>query len=790
MMKRFLAVMMIGSAVLISAAELKIAENGRACAGILIPADAKPVVKKAGQELAAYLQKITGAKFTVGTASSFKTNFRLGFGKPEGIARDGFVIRTNGSDIEIYGHDSARSFDWSVFYYQVAQKGTLLGVYYFLETLGVRWPLPDFEYVPKVKDLVVKDLDIRFSPFFSYRTCGGAAYNFVDRHADARSYAKTNADYMKWLIRIGESTNDTVVGSHSERMLGLDLDPEWTADPTRLMLGKDGKRVKRYSCWTHPDVLKLWLKAADGFFSGKSAAELGFKYNRGLKGSRWPWPFWYKDEFMIDPMDNDGVNDGRCYCERCNQFRKDHPCPDDSDLLWQVINTVAEDVHRKHPGKFITTLVYPPKSNVPNLRLSPNIRVKLCLGGPKSGLDQAAFEREMQRIAAWHKITGNKVPLWTYHCVVFNNAQPNMVEYYPGMLQKYIRGMKKHSSGMFMETHSANHTRKLITIYLCNRLMRDPDLDLEKELDDYFRAAYGPAHKEARAFWEEFEKAFIDFWKQTVPAGRRIGLSSPWGYNKKDMHMKLWQLAYTDEFMKRLGDKMDAMIKKTAGTEYARQTARVKKYIYDDLKAERTKAVDREKLRAALKIVVPRIKGSAPTAADWAAAPVYQLVPAEKFAEKVKNPASFRILASYENIFVRADIWDPLMKKNLTKAESGRIWKRNAFEVFFYAVKGDVRWQLIYYDWGLRACSRRVGLKNSWIVIPGSRSGIAKQNGKWMIDGIYPIKEILPQGGELRFNVTRERRTADNQFEFTSWSPLAGTRGWHDPGNYPTVTFK
>lgn len=55
MMKRFLAVMMIGSAVLISAAELKIAENGRACAGILIPADAKPVVKKAGQELAAYL---------------------------------------------------------------------------------------------------------------------------------------------------------------------------------------------------------------------------------------------------------------------------------------------------------------------------------------------------------------------------------------------------------------------------------------------------------------------------------------------------------------------------------------------------------------------------------------------------------------------------------------------------------------------------------------------------------------------------------------------------------------
>ena len=65
-------------------------------------------------------------------------------------------------------------------------------------------------------------------------------------------------------------------------------------------------------------------------------------------------------------------------------------------------------------------------------------REKACLSGPKSGFDPDSFAYEMERIADWYKVTGNKVPLWTYHCVVFNNSQPHLVEYYPAMLQKYI----------------------------------------------------------------------------------------------------------------------------------------------------------------------------------------------------------------------------------------------------------------------------------------------------------------------------------------------------------------
>ena len=69
---------------------------------------------------------------------------------------------------------------------------------------------------------------------------------------------------------------------------------------------KTGKRDPKYSCWTHPDVKKIWMKAADAYFSGISVHKAGFKYATtwGRTGWKWPSPFTQPDEFMIDPMDH------------------------------------------------------------------------------------------------------------------------------------------------------------------------------------------------------------------------------------------------------------------------------------------------------------------------------------------------------------------------------------------------------------------------------------------------------------------------------------------------------
>ena len=146
-MKKILFVLAAFAAVL-SAAPLKIAENGKAFAGILVPAKAKPVTVVAAQELALYLKKMTGAEFTVGTKSPHKVNFRIGFGDAEKFEINEYAIKTTASTIEIYGKDSDAPFNWFDFFHDIPQQGSLRGVYEFLDLQGVIWPNPGIDDEP------------------------------------------------------------------------------------------------------------------------------------------------------------------------------------------------------------------------------------------------------------------------------------------------------------------------------------------------------------------------------------------------------------------------------------------------------------------------------------------------------------------------------------------------------------------------------------------------------------------------------------------------------------------
>ena len=127
------------------AADITLAENGNAKATIVIPANAKRVVKFAATELASYLKKITGATFAVGTNPGKDVNIYLGMGNTKGLDKHSFVISAKGKRIDIYGKDSQPQgrvdFYFNLFY-DNQEQGTLRGVYNFLDSLGVRWLAP------------------------------------------------------------------------------------------------------------------------------------------------------------------------------------------------------------------------------------------------------------------------------------------------------------------------------------------------------------------------------------------------------------------------------------------------------------------------------------------------------------------------------------------------------------------------------------------------------------------------------------------------------------------------
>ncbi len=799
-MKRLAMVFLIGILSVLSAAEITLAENGQAKAGIVIPANARPIVRFAAGELAEHLKKMTGAEFKISRRPESEVNFYLGFGDAANFAPDEYVIRAKGKRIDIYGKDTDHRVHWFNYFYDNPDKGTLRGVYNFLDLLGVRWLAPgkDGVHVPVRKTLRIAEREIRFKPFFRDRQIADG-WNFTAKYPDAKEYVGKVDELFLWGIRNNVSTRNMVPGCHSERSLGLFRNPEWLKHAAAHQLMKDGRRNPKYSCWTDPYTKAVWLRAAEGYFSGKTPQECGF----GIKGylhSKWPMPFISPDEFMIDPMDHSTGNDGRCRCGRCLEFRKKHPCPDDTEIIWRVIGEIARTVKEKYPGRYISTLVYPPKKSLPkNLKNTGNIRVRICLPGARAMIFPDQLKHDLELLRSWGGLLGpENIPLWIYQCTAdFGRFLPGVPDIYPHLTGQYIRTMKPHCAGMFCENHQQMHTFRNLDVYIFMRLMWNPDLDLEKELDAYFRLYYGPAAETARELFGLFENNWIRI-DRMVCANRDKG-SNQIGIvreNKDQYQRMVWSEVYTEAEMR----KIDSMLKKMessvpAGSAYAGRIGLLRKYLFDVMKAECSEVMDKEENRRKLNLAVPVTAGTDfPAEPEWRNAPEYEMIPADRMIRKLEAAGSFRMLASKDTLFIRADLKEPRMSASKTnlKHRTGNqdVWMDNCIELFFFAEKSRKFWQVIVNDNNAWSSQTRGRVLPRWILLPGLKVKTRRRADGWTADISIPLKELKTTGSDLRFNMTRERNINGIRQECSTWSPLAMLGNWHAPDNYGTIRFK
>lgn len=139
---------------------------------IITEASASNVDRFAASELARYLGKITDATFTVEAGSKVPAS-ALVVGRvevesvdpgllQEQLGDDGFIIRRAGNRVLIAGG---------------SDRGTLYGVYAFLEKLGCRWFAPNFDFygaaggeaVPQLNAPTVGDWNVVEKPAFKWR---------------------------------------------------------------------------------------------------------------------------------------------------------------------------------------------------------------------------------------------------------------------------------------------------------------------------------------------------------------------------------------------------------------------------------------------------------------------------------------------------------------------------------------------------------------------------------------------------------------------------------------------
>ncbi|MGB9594887.1 MAG: DUF4838 domain-containing protein [Candidatus Poribacteria bacterium] len=160
--------------------------NGNSDFRIVPSADASPIEVFAGQELQGYItqssggflpmsnpnEPILGRRIYLGRRAVERLGLTLDDAK---LHSDGFIIKTIGDRIAIAG---------------CTPRGTLYGVYAFLEGIGCRWLAPGVngEVIPIKHNIIIPNLDIMQIPKIQYR---GFKSSFVKTF--------TNTDWIDWV---------------------------------------------------------------------------------------------------------------------------------------------------------------------------------------------------------------------------------------------------------------------------------------------------------------------------------------------------------------------------------------------------------------------------------------------------------------------------------------------------------------------------------------------------------------------------------------------------------------
>ncbi len=750
-------------------------------ADVVIPDTASPYLKFCASELASHLNQITGGKFAITSGPTAEVKIFLGQAPKnvtpqeiKALEGDGFYTVVQDKEVYIVGKDSMASADPYRLCYMLCDRGTLAGVYCFLEEQGVRFLAPgdDNTFVPKKTKISVVAGKRLSQPIFIERV-PVQMNNFTKVFSDAKEYQKKPHDVNMWALRNRYNTNKTVRSCHTEQF--LQLGEYWRNEPEHFMQDKTGKRNARYSCWTDPAVKELWFRVADAYFSGKSPAEIGMKHLSSWRSQ------YLVDEFMIDPMDHGSQSDGRCRCERCEKFRQTIPCEDDSEIMWAVLADVANRISQKHPGKYISTLVYPPKRFMPKkVKIPANIRVRVCLDGPKMVNEVQKLQADVATLKQWRDLLGKaNVKVWLYQCEIFGGKLPGPMEIYPDKFARYIRAIEPYCAGIFYEFHGLTFTYKHLEMYLQGRLMWDPSQDVDALKHEFIQLYYGPAAEPMAKLYTLMETQWDVYWRNSARLSS-TGASLGRALYGQALRKIAWQKAYTTAVMTQIdGLLKDAAVaakgRAAVGT-YAARVALWRKYVFDIMRAERAKVMDLSDLAPVVEL-----------SSQWCEG---KLVNADISKKGLNAATTFKMRRNNGRLEFEVTAFEsgkPKVKANRGDG-SPDIWQDSCVELFFYTAGNETLKHLLV-NWHGRATLLEVSPKSS-VCRKADEFDVQVVAG----DGNVVFKITMPEtalaGGDFRFNLTRERITHGERPEYSTFS-LASTLGlWDNPDSFAKIKLK
>lgn len=425
---------------------LTLAAGGKSEYAIVTPDRPAAVVRYAAKELQSFLRQMSGVTLPVVTESKAGNGPALLLGPSRHALRlaepgwqgklreDGVYLRTVGRDVVLLGKD---------------ERGQLYSVYALLERyLGVRFLAHDCTVVPERATLTLPRLRYLHSPPFMYRET--LYFDSFPREIATRQ--RLNGPASQCDAEVGGKIAIEPYVHSAARLVPPD---KYFADHPEYFSLVGGKRTNRtvhgQLCWTNPDVLRI-----------ATAQVLA-------------WIKEHPETAIFDVSQNDGG--GACECDRCQAVVREEGS--EQGPILRFVNAIADEVAKRHPGKWIETLAYAYSTKPPAVtKPRPNVIIRLCHAGCYyHGFERCGLGANLtDYLQGWGKLT-DRIFIWHYATNFAHYLAPN-----PN-LEGLARDIKyyaaHHVNGLMVQADYQGPGGELAELrqYLAAQLMWDPGRD-------------------------------------------------------------------------------------------------------------------------------------------------------------------------------------------------------------------------------------------------------------------------------------------------------------------------
>ncbi len=364
--------------------------DGKSFYDIVLPASASISEKTAAQELKTYLHKISGANFTISSEPNQGVHhIYIGYND---IVHDMTHEEKPTNEDESFTY---RTIEKDLFIYGGRQRGTMYGVFAFLEQqLGIHWYTPDYTHIPQLRKWDLPQLHRCESPAISRRQ----VYYHASFNLDWKAHNMDNAGYYVGDVNKYGGGQPAIWGNHTMHKL---LPPEkyFMQHPEYYSLYNGKRSENGQLCLSNKSVLH--------------------EVTKNLLDSISQHPLF--ETYCVGQNDNSYA----CECNHCKQLASQYG--GQSGLLLWFVNQIADAIKQKYPEKYVATFAYqytqkPPKNITPRdnviIRLST---ITCCFCHPiENCQENATFRNDYTE---WSKLTRN-VYIWDYTTGFFQFLAP------------------------------------------------------------------------------------------------------------------------------------------------------------------------------------------------------------------------------------------------------------------------------------------------------------------------------------------------------------------------------